>query len=192
MKKRFFTAFLLMMADGAVAATPVQVTRFHLGMPIERRAVSVVAGPGVDAAGLETKRYADAVREQLQRLGFADDIAGAAPPLSATVSFSRVIREAEPAQRPITIGIGGGGFGGGVGGGASASFGVGKRQSRAIYVTQLSVQLRDQASGTVIWEGRAQSESRAGAAKTDDAPAKLAEALFRGFPGESGRTITVK
>lgn len=192
MKKRLFAAFLLMAAGGALAATPVQVTRFHLGTPIERRAVWVVAGPGVDGAGLETKLYADAVREQLRRLGFGDDIAGAAPPLSATVSFSRVIREVEPARRPITIGIGGGGFGGGVGGGASASFGVGKRQSRALYVTQLSVQLRDQASGTVIWEGRAQDESRASGSKPEDTPTKLAEALFRGFPGESGRTITVK
>ncbi len=192
MRKRLFAAFSLMVAGSAVAATPVLVTRFHLGTPIERRAVLVVAAPGLDGAGLEVKLYADAVRDQLRRLGFGDDTAGALPPLTATVSFSREVREFEAAQRPVTIGIGGGGFGGGVGGGASAAFGIGKRQSRAIYVTQLSVRLADQASGSVIWEGRAQSERRASAAKTEEEPAKLADALFRGFPGESGRTIRVK
>ena len=46
----------------------------------------------------------------------------------------------------------------------------------------------------VIWEGRGHTEadSRLPDAAPENAARKLTEALFQGFPGESGRTITVK
>ena len=71
---------------------------------------------------------------------------------------------------------------------------IGKSQPREVILTQVSVQIKRRSEGTVIWEGRAQT------AADEDAPdaiaqnnaAKMADALFVGFPGESGRTITVK
>jgi len=58
-------------------------------------------------------------------------------------------------------------------------------------VTELAVRIQRRSDATVAWEGRAQSESRAGADRgaTID---RLASALFRDFPGESGRTIRVR
>ena len=48
--------------------------------------------------------------------------------------------------------------------------------------------------GTVIWEGHAQTANDAAApdAQANAEAAKLANAIFRDFPGESGRTITVR
>jgi hypothetical protein len=46
----------------------------------------------------------------------------------------------------------------------------------------------------VVWEGRARLEARDGTPYASSAAAvdKLAMALFKDFPGESGRTISVK
>ncbi|MEB3067445.1 hypothetical protein, partial [Parvimonas micra] len=87
------------------------------------------------------------------------------------------------------IGLGGGGFGGGVGGGGSVAFGVGKPRGREAYVTELSVQIKRAGGGGVIWEGRARSEddTRSPAAQPAATAQKLAAALLKGFPGESGR-----
>jgi hypothetical protein len=54
---------------------------------------------------------------------------------------------------------------------------------------QLSVRIKRRSDGTVFWEGRAANPS-GGAAPAGGA--MLASALFRDFPGESGRTIRVR
>ena len=45
-----------------------------------------------------------------------------------------------------------------------------------------------------MWEGRALLEAKRGtpAAQPGIAAAKLADALFRGYPGRSGESITVR
>ena len=90
----------------------------------------------------------------------------------------------------------GGGWGGGtsVGLGGSVSLPIGKPRQRMDVLTQLSVQLKRRSEGTVIWEGRAESVARDGTpqASPQAAVAKLASALFQGFPGVSGQTISVK
>jgi hypothetical protein len=69
----------------------------------------------------------------------------------------------------------------------------GGNKSREIIVTRLSVQLRERGGKGVIWEGRAETEapSNAPASQPGLAADKLAAALFKDFPGESGRTISV-
>jgi hypothetical protein len=63
-----------------------------------------------------------------------------------------------------------------------------------ITATLLEVGIRRRSDGTVFWEGRAVTEARSGApeAHSTAAVARLASALFRDFPGESGRTIRVR
>lgn len=184
---------------GCMTPAPVKVTRFHLGTPIDRAAVSVQPDPSAtNVAGLEAGLYGAAVQEVLVAQGFAPATPGQTAPLVASFTLTRTVREIEPARSPITIGIGGGGFGGGIGGGggggASIGFGVGKKRAREVYVTELSVQIRRGAAGEVIWEGRAQTEAdtRSPEAQPPATAHKLAQALFKGFPGESGRTISVK
>lgn len=178
----------------AAFATPVKVTRFHLSTPITPAAVSIQGGTGSDPQSLEQQQFANAVAAELNRLGFAPEAATAAAPLLVTVTFSRQEENQTAARPPISIGLGGGSFGGGLGGGASVGFGVGKRPTQTIYTTTLFVQLRQRSDGAALWEGRA---VMTGNAKAKDAQPgvmsqKMAQALFRGFPGESGRTITVK
>ncbi|MGJ3630006.1 hypothetical protein AB5I41_30340 [Sphingomonas sp. MMS24-JH45] len=59
-------------------------------------------------------------------------------------------------------------------------------------VTELSVRLRQGADA--VWEGQAEllTDTTAPDADTASIAARLATALFTGFPGESGRTIEVK
>jgi Domain of unknown function (DUF4136) len=181
-------ASALALGGCAASIPPVSVTRFHLGAP----AVGTIAAtPGVNT--LEAGTYRAAVERELNRLGFATtgDAQNAVYTFSATTTTDT--RDALAQRSPVTIGIGGGtgGYGGGVG--LGASFGIGGNKSRQIVVTQLSVQLRRRADQTVVWEGRAETQapSNAPAAQPGLAADKLASALFRDFPGISGRTISV-
>jgi len=103
-------------------------------------------------------------------------------------------RQGTPRGPAFSLGLGGASFGrhSGVGGGVSLP--IGRRRPTEIVGTELSVQLKRRSEGTVIWEGRARTEARAGTpeAAPDAMVAKLASALFQGFPGQSGQTVTVK
>jgi hypothetical protein len=191
---RAAAAALVLLSLGACATrtAPVEVTRFHLGQAIERGGAFIEPAPGGDAGSLEYQTYAAAVSRELARIGFptADNIATSL--FVATVDVARGERAGMTQRRsPVSIGIGGGtgGFGGGIG------FGIGGgRGGGDVIVTQLSVQLKRRSDQSIVWEGRAQTEAseNAPAAQPGIAAAKLAEALFQGFPGESGRTITVE
>jgi len=58
----------------------------------------------------------------------------------------------------------------------------------------MQVQIKRRSDGTAIWEGRAMTEAKGQSpdASPQAAVAKLAHAMFAGFPGESGKTISVK
>lgn len=180
------------------ASMPTEVLRYHLGAPIARGAVSVVplaAGP----ASLEFRSYAAAVEGQLLKQGYTLPAAGARADYVATVNFTRTSQEGPPKRSPFSIGLGGGSFtggrgGGGVGLGGGVNFPVGGGGRTAIVVSELAVTIKRSADQSPIWEGRAQNAAdvRSADAQTDASAGKLARALFTGFPGESGRTITVK
>jgi hypothetical protein len=182
---------------GCAASTvsgPVEVTRFHLGAPLERGTITVEPMQGGGPPSLEFSTYAGAVQAELLQSGYSE-----APPHSngqylAVVGFTRTTVEGAPRPAPFSVGIGGGSYGGGVGLGGGVSFPIGKRKSRYVVATELSVQIRRRSDGTVIWEGRAQTQAddRAPEAQASVAAGKLAHALFLGFPGESGRSITVR
>lgn len=183
-----------LMLAGCATQPETRVTRFHLGGPIAPGQITVEPLVPADRNSVEFQTYADAVGEQLARLGFTE-----APGLSrseqvAAIAVERGTRESLARRSPVTVGIGGGsyGWGGGVGGGIS--FPIGHRRSNQIVATRLIVQIKRRSEGTVIWEGRAETAAPAGspAAQPVATVRRLAAALFQGFPGESGRTITVK
>lgn len=186
---------------GCAAQTPeMRVTRFHLGQPIAPGAVAVEPRDPTLAKDLEFQTYARIVQGELTRLGFSIAPNLAKSELVAVTEVSRSWRPAGEAQRSsVSIGVGGGSGGGwhsgtSVGLGGAVSFPIGQARQRMDVLTQLSVQLKRRSEGTVIWEGRAESIARDGSpqANPEAAAARLAEALFRGFPGQSGETITVK
>ncbi len=184
------------------ASEPVHVTRYHLGDPLERGTLAVEPAAAGGPASLEFAPYGDAVQTALLGQGYTAPEPHTTSQYFAVVGYTNTLRQGPPKPPPFTIGIGAGGYsggggyrgGGGVGLGGAVSFPVGKPRSNDLVVTELSVQIRRRSDGTVIWEGRAQTEAgeRAPAAQPSAAAAKLAHALFLGFPGESGRSITVK
>ena len=192
------TAFAL---AGCAAQMPeTRVTRFHLGQPIAPGELAVEPRDPTLAKDLEFQSYARIVQAELDRLGFHSAPNLAKSELVAVTEVERSWRPVGEAQRSsMSIGLGGGGGGGWHGGtsvglGGAVSFPIGKAKQRMDVLTRLSVQLKRRSEGTVIWEGRAESLARDGTpqASPEAAVSRLAAALFQGFPGQSGETITVK
>jgi len=180
------------LALGGCAAKlpPVEATRFHLGQPIAAGTIHVEPLPG-SGGGLELQTYMNAVQGELVRLGYPVSSAEAAGYI-VTVAVERDTREALAARSPVSVGVGGaaGGYGSGLGVGVGISLGG---RARDTIITELRVQMKQRMGGGLVWEGRAQMEARdrTPAAQPGIAAGKLAGALFKGFPGESGRTISV-
>lgn len=173
---------------------PVDVTRFHLGQPItERTTIQIEPSTGVDQVSLEYQSFADAVRGELEQLGYVSSTSEMPSGYIAAVGFKRMSGGAYREAPPVSIGLGGGSYGGGrrggVGLGGGLSFGIGGK-TREAYVVELAVQLRRRSDNSTIWEGKAVTQTAGD--QTPETAARLARALFKGFPGESGVTITVK
>jgi hypothetical protein len=180
-------ASLLALGACATPSPPVEVTRFHLGQVNERGTVAIEPEPGA-RRGPEFDYYANAVASELGRLGFAQ-VDGVGQSLYVAVVDVRTAARERVGGSPVSVGIGGstGGWRSGVGGGIS--FGLGGNRGGLWVGAELSVQLKRRSDQTVVWEGRARGEApeRESAALAG----RLANALFRDFPGESGRTISV-
>lgn len=170
----------------------VQVTRFHLGTQPARGEIAVEPIDPTMRGTLEFSRYAAAVERQLAAHGWRV-VPGGRSEQVALVRVEQSSREALRRRSGLSIGLGGGSYGGGVGVGGGVTVPIGGSRAGPIVVTELAVRLQRRAGGTAIWEGRAQSEAAAGTPQAYPANAvdRLAAALFRGFPGESGRTIRV-
>ena len=187
-----------LLVSGCTAMTPpVDVTRFHNAQvaPIIPGTVRIQANVTEEGDGrsLEYGTYSAALLRELQRVGFAE--ARDNPDKSeyvARYTIDRAVLSAGGSRSPVSVGVGGstGSYGSGVGLGIGINLG-GRPKDKI--VTELSVRISSRASGNVVWEGRASIEAKQGspAAQPGLAAAKLAEALFRDFPGVSGTTIRV-
>ena len=197
MKRHAIAALLLGLAlGGCVAPTgPVEVTRFHAQdiSTLGKGTIAVEPAPGHDGASLEWKAYQAAIERQLALIGYSAVPAGAASTQVAQLRLSRESFRPERSGSPVSVGVGGstGSYGSGLGVGIGIN--LSPRPSEQVR-TDLGVIIRDRASGAALWEGRANFTVRAGSplASTPLAVAKMAEALFKGFPGQSGETIAVK
>lgn len=188
-------AALALTVVGCVAPTgPVEVTRFHVPdtAALGRGAISVEAAPGISAGSLEWQAYRAAVLHQLALAGYSD----AGPGRGAQVAQVRLERRTYRPERnrsPVSVGVGGstGSYGSGLGVGIGLD--LSGRPPEQVE-TELGVTIKDRAGGRTLWEGRASFRVRASSplAQSDLGAAKVAEALFKGFPGQSGETIEVK
>lgn len=186
---------LALLTPGVALAKRVEVTRFHTPETLARldhRPVAVVPAPGADAASLETRVWLAAVERALAEPG----LTATAPDAAETLAEVRVERRSWKPERErggVSVGVGGstGGYGSGVGLGIGINLGGGPAEQTE---SVLSVTLRDKATGQSLWEGRAMQtvKSKSRDADPDMAADKLAKALFAGFPGRSGDTISVK
>jgi Domain of unknown function (DUF4136) len=179
---------------GGCAATipPVEVTRFHTGAGVTAGDIALLPVDGVDAQSLEFRTYAAAVAQQLSRLGYKE-VNAATTPYVAELEIARGVRDEPNRRSPVTIGVGGGTFGRNVGLSVGTAIGLGDSGPKQTIITKLSVRMKNRADGKPFWEGRAETAARANApaAQPGLAAQKLADALFRGFPGKSGETVVV-
>ena len=168
---------------GAAVAGGVEVARFHLGMaePVARSRIAVEAFDRADANRAEFPAYAAAVARELTRLGWTVVPSSTQSEQIAMIDLEQGSREAIAALTAARIGRG-----------TTAT--VPQGSSAGITASLLEVAIRRRSDATVFWEGRAVTEARSDspqAARTAVVD-RLATALFRDFPGESGRTIRVK
>ena len=197
MKSLKFAALCLALTPlaGCVAPTgPVEVTRFHAPdvSALGKGTISVEPAPGMDGASIEWRSYQMAVQRQLTLIGYTEAAAGAGAQV-AELRFTRGTYQPERSGSPVSVGLGGstGSYGSGLGVGIGINL---SPRPAAQVETALGVMIKDRASGRTLWEGRASFAVRASSplASTTLGAGKLAEALFQGFPGQSGETIEVK
>ena len=192
--------FAIMLAAGCADMGNVppnlEVTRFHLGQPIARGEIAVEAANAADQGALEFQAIAAPVERELTRLGWNVTHGNGWTEQVALVHLDQEAREA-PRSSGLSIGIGGGGatFGrhSGVGVGVGGTIPVGARTTTVVG-SRMSVRIQRRSDATVFWEGRADIQARGGTELAGKGPAadRLAAALFRDFPGESGRTIRAR
>ena len=185
----------LLLSGCVVPTGPVEVTRFNRaaeGQTYGKGSFAVVAA--VDASSLAASPYLAAVSREMQRVGYAED--SKSGDVIATVSFSVLEAELARGRSPVSVGVGGsaGGYRSGVGVGVGLDLTNLLNKPKPRILTELSVRIKRRGDDLVIWEGKAVQESSAGtpAAQPGIAASKLAEALFKEFPGKSGETITVR
>jgi hypothetical protein len=168
---------------GATTAGGMDVARFHLGeQTIARSQIAIEAFDRADANRPEFPRYAAAVARELTRLGWTVVPAATRTEQVALIDVEQGSRQAIAALSAARVGRG-----------VAASAAVGA-DAPNITATLLEVGIRRRSDATVFWEGRAVAEARTGSAEAASGAAadRLAVALFRDFPGESGRTIRVR
>ncbi len=200
MTMKLFPAVLAACSAAALAGCvapvgPVSVTRFHVPelTTLGRGAIAVEPAPGQDGKSLEFNSYASAVARQLTLLGYSEAAGGSTSPQVALVRISRETYRPDRLRGPVSVGVGGstGSYGSGVGLGIGIDL-SGPPPDQV--ETLLGVTIQDRANGRALWEGKASFTVRAASplASTQLGAPKLAEALFKGFPGTSGETIQVK
>ncbi|MBL4792718.1 DUF4136 domain-containing protein [Citromicrobium bathyomarinum] len=176
-------------------AGPIEVTRFvdtDASAQLGNARLFVETAPGSGEQGLALTPYKNAVARELAAYGYVDDTRASARQ-TASVSVERSTLEDLDRRGPVSVGAGGstGSYGSGVGLGLGINLGGGSDDR---VVTRMEVRIRDSQSGRVLWEGRALLDAPEGSPLAQNQPAAdaLAEALFRGFPGNNGETIEVE
>ncbi|MFO1261387.1 MAG: DUF4136 domain-containing protein [Sphingomonadaceae bacterium] len=196
-KARLALPAVLLLSACATSVAPVEVTRFHTPDPVPASGGFLIEPmiTGGDSS-MEFITYAAAVSQELQRVGFTDESGKqtfAASQYVVKMDVQRNVQSPYSNRSPVSVGVGGstGSYGSGLGLGIGIDL---SGKPKDIVTTSLAVQIRKRADNSAIWEGRATTQAKDGspAAQPGLAAAKLASALFSGYPGKSGETITVK
>lgn len=179
---------------------PASATRFHridAGVTMSAGIYEIAQPTGLDLSARPDPSYAAAVAAQLDRLGHRSSLTVAAGQADylVDVRVERSARAAPQTNGPVSVGLGAGtgSYGSGLGVGVGINLAGLLRDRRDVLATRLLVRITRRGEAQALWEGRAETFARTGtpAAGAGLNAQKLAEALFAGFPGRSGETITV-
>ena len=155
-----------------------------------------------DVGGLEFSRYAELVAQRMQAQGYARAASINQATMVARVGYHVDDGHTEIVSDPFYGGYGRYGFGGygryGWGRGYHwgwndpfwyAPYGGGSIRSYTYYVSELDLDIRRKVDNASLFEGKAKARSR-----TDELSRlvpSLVDAMFTGFPGQSGETIKI-
>lgn len=187
------TAALLGGCTTPAYVSPVEVTRFTGEAPayLGQGTIQIVAAPGLDPQSIEYGLYEDAVRRELEDLGYRVVMINGSQ--VAQVALDQYVVDAGPRRGPVGVGVGGstGTYGSGLGVGIGINLGG---QPAERIARELAVSIRAAGGTQNLWEGRASMTATGNSDYAADALAapRMADALFADFPGESGETIEVE
>jgi hypothetical protein len=207
---------MLLALSACATGFPAQVSRFQAMPAPEGQSFAIQAADPEDRGGLEFSRYAQLVRDHLTAQGYRE----APSPQQATlivelgygVDNGRTETIAYPGAYSRSFGFFGGWgsygryrplFSRGRYGRRSPyyygwddpywyspfGFGYGDIDSYTVYTSYLDMDIKRAADGQAVFEGTAKARSR-----SDDLQAlvpNLVEAMFTGFPGNSGEQIRI-
>jgi hypothetical protein len=186
----------LLLSGCVTPVGPTEVRRFHA---IENAAaatsqrIAVVPSERFTGGDLEFRVYAQAVESALAAQGYTIVAASDFPDQLAMVDYSSQSRTVGNGRGPVSVGVGGGtgGFRTGLGGGIGLNLGGGS--SERVFA-DMRITIEQVADRTRLWEGQASGEAKQGSpeAGTRAFAAKLVNAMFTNFPGESGESFEVK
>jgi hypothetical protein len=200
----------LLALGGCATGLPTQVSRYQAMPAPAGQSFAIQAADPEDRGGLEFSRYAELVRRHMIAQGYSE----ASSPGSASLIVSLGYGVDDGRQQVVTRpGLGYGRFGyGGFGYRPywSRFGGYGRLRSPfyygwddpfwyrgygdeidvyTVYTSYLDMDIRRAADGQSLFEGLAQARSR-----NDDLPVlvpNLIEAMFTGFPGNSGERVRI-
>jgi len=177
--KNIFAGYALVIAAslagcasiGGAPAAGVDVTRTHLGQQLARAQIAVEPVNAAEANNPEFRSFAAAVERHLVRHGYT-----IAPNRATSEQIARVTVQ-QGSRAALTTGW---------------PAGLGRASTEANFTaTLLDVRIQRRSDGTVFWQGRAVVEAASETPRVQLVD-RLADALFRDFPGESGRTIRIR
>lgn len=210
---------LLLGLSACATGLPTQVSRFQAMPAPQGQSFVVQPAKAEDRGGLEFAQYADLVRRHLIGLGYTEANSAQSASFIVTLDYGvdqgreRVIATPDPfadpwgyrgfGRHPYYSRFGYGGFGyGGFGRGRYRSpfywgwhdpfwggFGDYDVSSYTLYTSFLDLDIRRTGDNQSLFEGHAQARSR-----SNELPAlvpNLVEAMFTGFPGNSGETVRI-
>ncbi len=177
--------------------SPVEVTRFVGDAPafLAQGTIEIAAAPSVDADSLEFGIYRDAVRQELETLGYR--VVASNGGQIAMIDLEAYVAADEDRRGGVGVGAGGstGRYGSGVGVGVGINLNSLLSGPPAERIErQMFVAIQSPEGGANLWEGRASMTATSNSEYGNEAAAatRLADALFAGFPGNSGETIEVE
>ncbi|MBV8686125.1 MAG: DUF4136 domain-containing protein [Alphaproteobacteria bacterium] len=201
----------LLALGGCATGFPAQVSRFQAMPAPQGQSFAIQAADPADRGGLEFAQYADLVRRHLTELGYTE----APSPQAATLVVSLDYGVDNGKQQVVDWGPSFGRYGGfGAYGGLGyrpfySRFGYGRGfrspfywgwddpfffggrdiDVYTVYTSFLDMDIKRTADGQSVFEGTAKARSR-----SDDLRVlvpNLVEAMFTGFPGNSGEQVRI-
>jgi len=199
----------LLMLSACMTGFPAQVSRFQAMPAPEGQSFAIEPADRAKSGSLEFSQYADHVRRNLTALGYAEARSAREATMVVTLDYGvdqgreRVVATPDPfmdpwgyrgfGYRPYYSRFGYGGFGRYRSpffwGWHDPFWGGYDIDSYTLYTSHLDMDIRRASDGQSLFEGKAQARSRSN--ELPQLVPNLVEAMFTGFPGNSGETVRI-